>query len=70
MFQLLHAGAEAIPALTTGLFTFGADHITALAANAGSLITSFWPIVLIVIGLALAYWVITKIISAFRSRTR
>jgi len=72
MFELLTAGAEpvVIPALEGGLFEFGAEHITALTANASSLITSFWPIVLIVVGLALAMWIVGKIISAFRSRTR
>ena len=70
VFQILHAGAEGIPALTTDLFEFGADHITALTANASSLITSFWPIVLIVVGLALAMWIVGKLISVFRSRVR
>jgi len=72
MFELLTAGAEpvAIPALTEGLFSFGAEHITALSANASSLITSFWPIILIVVGLALAMWIVKMIIGAFGKKAR
>jgi len=72
MFQLLHASAQGIPALGTEdtLFQFGTEHFTALLANVSSVVNSFWPIALFIIGLAVAIWVVSKIVGIFRARAR
>ena len=65
----LSVSASEIPTLESGsLFQFGADHITALVANASSLITSFWPVILLIAGMSLAIIIVLNIIWVFDNR--
>lgn len=71
-FILKSVFATEIPALESGvLFQFGSDHIMALIANAGSLINSFMPVVLLISGLSIGIMIVLNIIWVFdRKRDR
>jgi len=72
MFSLPRAFAttDPIPALDGNLFEFGSEHLTALLANVGALVESFWPIVLLIVGLVLGIWLVRSIIGIIGRRAR
>jgi hypothetical protein len=43
---------------------------TALGANVSSGVSSLWPVLLIVVGIVLTFYVINKIISLFTRHTK
>lgn len=69
VFDTLKVLASEIPALESGaLFEFGSNHINALVANAGSLIDSFMPVMLVLAGLSLGMAIVIAVISIFEHK--
>jgi len=59
-----------IPAANETIFNFGSEHLAALLANVGALLSSFWPIILLVSGLALAMTIVLAIIEIADEKDR
>jgi hypothetical protein len=51
------------------LITLPTDAVATLTANIGTLVTDLWPVIALAIGIPLAFYVVGRLISMFRTRT-
>lgn len=56
--------------MPTSIITVPTSTVTNLLAYAGALVTDLWPVFLLVVGIPLGFYIISKTISLVRQNTR
>ena len=52
------------------MFTIPADGLTTITSYLTTLVSDIWPLIALVIGVPLAFYIINKVISTVRKHTR